>query len=214
MIFFHVNPQFFHLDPLPPWFFNRWRSTPPPPPPHVHSNGIALNAYQTFERWTRWLQLPVTPVWSTRFESFNGRHVVSSLSPFHTNWRRLAMHWRPTILDTSPMHRQTSSVHCHYIVSGFDSFQNLNTKMLNTILVLHFYHKVYCLLFGKRKSTSVLSCICVCQSVLGVLSNHHFPLIDITVICVNLACDISWPDRFGNKCRTFKVLSEVYLCHV
>ena len=30
------------------------------------------------------------------------------LSPFHTNWRRLAMHWRPTILDTSPMHRQTS----------------------------------------------------------------------------------------------------------
>ena len=28
------------------------------------------------------------------------------------------MHWRPTILDTSPMHRQTTSVHCHHIASA------------------------------------------------------------------------------------------------
>ena len=36
------------------------------------------------------------------------RAYIFKLSPFHTNWRRLAMHWRPTILDTSPMPRQTS----------------------------------------------------------------------------------------------------------
>ena len=31
--FFHVNPQYFHLDPLPPWFFNKWAFHLPPPPP-------------------------------------------------------------------------------------------------------------------------------------------------------------------------------------
>ena len=45
MIFFLVNPQFFHLDPLPPWFLIGERSTPPPS--HVHSNGIALSRPMT-----------------------------------------------------------------------------------------------------------------------------------------------------------------------
>ena len=49
----------------------------------------------------------------------------SKLSPFHTNWRRLAMHWRPTILDTSPMHRQTTSVRCHHIASRRQRFVKL-----------------------------------------------------------------------------------------
>ena len=50
--------------------------------------------------------------WSSHIQRIMNKMIVKPLS------HQLAMHWRPTILDISPVHRQTSSVHCHYIVSG------------------------------------------------------------------------------------------------